>query len=81
MNEYELSPCPFCGGDAEFFPTDSTRITSADMHFDFKIRCKKCFCELHGIYNLEIKFGDCGQLVPTFDERKKAQEKWNRREY
>lgn len=78
MDENKLKPCPFCGGKA-VFQIKSNGSSHYDVHFEFTIKCQKCGCELPKTYSFAFTLGDCGQIIPQNDQRKKALELWNRR--
>lgn len=79
MPEYELKPCPFCGGKAKFFVKTSIcrGITRGNL---FGIYCTACNITTPKTnYAVEFKLNDSGEIEVTQDERLLAIEAWNRR--
>ena len=75
----ELKPCPFCGGEVEYFK-NSKCLYGFDVGWEFGIRCKNCGVKApKENYKLEVNFDNDGQLNILTDERKKAADDWNRR--
>lgn len=74
-----LKPCPFCGGEAKFLITASSK-TEDLFRWQFGICCKKCNIMLaKKNYKLEVEFSDYGAVKAVTDERQAAIEKWNLR--
>lgn len=74
-----LKPCPFCGGEAKFFITASSK-TENLFRWNFGLHCTKCGIETpKNDYTVEIEFSDCGEVKAVKDERPAAIEKWNLR--
>ena len=68
MNNKELKPCPFCGGEVKGY---------ADNHKKSMIECKSC----NMYFGIQLEIG-C-ELVEgwkaTFDTKEELIEAWNRR--
>ena len=79
MAEYELKPCPFCGGKAKFF-VKSSMCREITRGYNFGIYCTKCDITTPKTnYIVEFKLNDSGEIEVTEDERLLAVEAWNRR--
>lgn len=46
MDNYELKPCPFCGGEVEL-------MNSIDLPLEWTVSCKKCRCKTRYYYSPE----------------------------
>lgn len=74
-----LKPCPFCGGEAKFFITVSSK-TENLFRWKFGLHCTKCGIETpKNDYTVEVEFTDYGAVKAVTDERSAAIEKWNLR--
>ena len=63
MNEQNLKPCPFCGGEAELYESEAYNLKTETKEKNIRwfVMCKRCTALT------------CGAL------KKKAIEAWNRR--
>lgn len=77
MADFELKPCPFCGGDAAFFVRTS-RLRDIGSIWEVTIACKKCSVTLPGRYLVNVTKGSNGQLIFHSDQEAAAAD-WNRR--
>ena len=76
----ELKPCPFCGGQPEFF-ANSYNQHGLTRGWNFGIRCQKCNIRLpKDDYKLYVRLSSDGDIITSEDERGIAEEAWNRRE-
>lgn len=81
MKEFELKPCPFCGGKAKFFVKAHTE-RGLTRGFNFGIYCTRCDVTTPRTnYKLEIQMDEYGNIFEEIDERPNAIEAWNRRAY
>lgn len=74
MNEIELKPCPFCGGDG--YITLVSKTAGAYLGATFEVGCRKCkfsFKE-ESIWNIVN-----GQIVTTQNGYNACVRRWNRR--
>lgn len=79
MEMTNLKPCPFCGGEANFFITASGK-TEDLLRWQFGIYCTKCKLTLPKTdYTVDVEFTDYGAVKTVTDERPAAIEKWNLR--
>lgn len=76
MNDKELKPCPFCGGEA-VIEKHSVGHTKDTTFVNYKIGCEKCEIWFHG--RTEVGISD-GKPFMIEDGYTKAIEKWNKRE-
>ena len=78
FENYELKPCPFCGGMANF-ETEGNTSNHHKVGFDFKIKCRECGIKSPKRYRVYFILGMRGQISTIIDERQKAMDDWNRR--
>lgn len=79
MPEYELKPCPFCGGKAKFLVKCHTE-RGITRGYSFGIYCTKCDITTPKTnYTIELRLNDGGEIETTVDERLLAIESLNRR--
>lgn len=84
MPDVELKPCPFCG-HIPYLQHDDIAVTrcrdDGDLIVRWKVRCNYCGVEKSGGATKYIFRNDETLLVmsPSFDGRKGAIERWNRR--
>ena len=79
MDEIKLKPCPFCGGEAEYFIVENCSCGTA-RGWKFGIHCTKCMVSLPmRDFMLTMDLYSNGELVAKKDERQKAADMWNRR--
>ena len=79
MEMTNLKPCPFCGGEANFFLTASGKAEDL-LGCLFGICCKKCGIMLaKKNYKVEVEFSEYGAVKTVTDERAAAIETWNLR--
>lgn len=80
VENYELKPCPFCGGKAWFSQTSYGTTDRDSVMFHFSIRCRKCNASAPGSNGyIALDFSTTGKLRIWHDDRNKAIEEWNRR--
>lgn len=78
MQEVELKPCPFCGGQA-IFKTISNMADHSNIGFDFGIKCRDCGMTFPKIYVMRLDLDSDGTVVMIDDEREIAVKQWNDR--
>lgn len=79
MSDYNLKPCPFCGGKAKFLVKCHME-RGITRGYSFGIYCTKCDITTPKTnYTIEFKLNDGGEIDVTKDERPLAIEAWNRR--
>lgn len=80
MNDTELKPCPFCGGEAKFMVELSNE---GEMYKDhwwvFRIYCPECKLASLKTYKVGAELNQFGKFKIDIDERNEAIEAWNRR--
>lgn len=75
----ELKPCPFCGGEANFY-VKLTSVEGFNRGWHFGIFCTKCGTTTPRTdYKLAVELTGSGELLAVVDERPLAVEAWNRR--
>lgn len=75
----ELKPCPFCGGEANFY-VKLASVEEFNRGWHFGIFCTECgITTPRTDYKLEVKLTGSGELSAVVDERPLAVEVWNRR--
>ena len=77
---YDLKPCPFCGGGAEFRQTAFGTAEGNSVKLTFRVECKKCSAtapKSNG--RVSINFRSDGLLNIWQDDREQAVKAWNRR--
>ena len=70
MSEIKLLPCPFCGGEAEFYR--ATIKSNGGWCDSVVVRCKECEARTNRVLYNKQKHGEDG-------EYKEASEVWNTR--
>ena len=65
MKEYNLKPCPFCGGEA------SLERVRGDDHYSY-VYCKKCFCSTK-LLACHTQY-DCDELVIKMWNRRSGEQ-------
>lgn len=79
MDEIKLKPCPFCGGEAEFFAMRHYD-KCTKRGWDFGIHCVDCMVALpKADFSILADLACSGEIVLDQDEREKAAQMWNRR--
>lgn len=82
MDELELKPCPFCGGEAAVIANVGCAGAARGDYraWEFGVVCLDCNISLprHN-YRLSARLAKCGRIVVEQDERQEAADLWNRR--
>lgn len=78
MSEPNLKPCPFCGGEAEFFVKSHTA-SEMKSYWYIGVRCTKCNLTSPKLYRLTLTVGANAEIQAIEDERQHAVDDWNRR--
>ena len=78
MENYNLRPCPFCGGNA-VFKVNGTISSPSKSAMTFCVQCVKCGARAPSGHVSEISFKlyDDGELKITKDERSYEAAWWN----
>lgn len=78
MKDYNLRPCPFCGGNA-VFKVITTIASTSKSGMTFCVQCTKCGARAPSGHVSEISFQlyDDGELKITKDERSYEAAWWN----
>lgn len=80
MSEPNLKPCPFCGGEAEFFvQSHTTSEMGMKSYWHIGVRCTKCNLTSPKLYSLTLTLGTNAEIRAIEDERQHAVDDWNRR--
>lgn len=78
-SNYNVSPCPFCGGKAKFITLSSFSENENDSTgFTFEIKCEKCKISTDA-FAVKFKLADNGAILSLYDGRREALQKWNNR--
>ena len=79
MEKIKLKPCPFCGGEAEYFIVENFSC-STTRGWTFGIHCTECMVSLPiRDFVLAVDLYSNGEFVAKKDERQKDADMWNRR--
>lgn len=79
MDEIQLKPCPFCGGEAVYI-IYKNYIRGTAHEWQFGIKCTNCMVELPvRDFIVTADMNSNGEIVFIKDERGKAADMWNRR--
>lgn len=78
MKTPELKPCPFCGGEADFWNEGLQMVGINALSTVWKIRCKKCGAAIRG-KSCSYVFDTDGNFTETNNEKIIIVEAWNRR--
>ena len=78
MKNFNLRPCPFCGGKA-IFKIINTVASASRSGMTFCVQCAKCGARAPSGHVSEISFQlyDDGELKITKDERTYEARRWN----
>ena len=79
MTEIKLKPCPFCGGEAEFFEENNGYHSRGNAEWTLGIRCTKCGIKSPHIYRIDVILNKNAEFQFLLDERRVAVDDWNRR--
>lgn len=80
--KFDLKPCPFCGGEAIFFPKCSCPNAAAGLtrKWKFGVGCLACGIALpKTTYSFSVQMTNDGGIEVIEDDRQKAADTWNRR--
>ncbi len=78
----DLMPCPFCGGEAIFFPKVSCPNAAGGLtrSWEFSVGCLACGITLpKETYRFSVQMGKDGSINVIEDDRQEAADAWNRR--
>ena len=78
-NNFELKPCPFCGGRAEFV-TNTSGYKNDSRIIGFAIKCNKCKAVYPKRYEIRISLNSRGLIETDIDQRNQAISDWNTRQ-
>ncbi len=80
MDELELKPCPFCGGEAiyRYFPAPYD-FQNNEQLVTIRVECSKCHVSAPKDMELRIHLAKNGQMLFAKDERLDLATIWNRR--
>lgn len=78
MKNYNLRPCPFCGGEA-IFKVISTVASTSKCGVTFNVQCAKCLtpAPTGHIPEISLLLYEDGEFKITKDEREYAARWWN----
>lgn len=82
MDEIKFKPCPFCGGEAIFFPKSSCPIAATGLtrKWEFGVGCLACGIALpKTTYSFSVQMTKDGGIDVIEDDRQEAADTWNRR--
>ena len=78
-SNFELKPCPFCGGRAEFV-TNTSGYQNDSRIIGFAIKCNKCNVAYPKRYEIRFSLNSRGLIEADIDQRNQAVSDWNTRQ-